>query len=181
MQFWKICFILTYILSARFQLKNLNALAWLGTHHYKICSKNHDLESLQPQGFEPAPCCVKSDDALAQWITGPQSWIVHGWKVQSWSLGLKYPVTMSKTSCFITYFSISWIMLCYIYLSTIQTIIKYLFICKWKQMKILKDKLIVRLSVICTFGITFWLTYVNKFWSGGKEKQEVNKLDVILI
>jgi hypothetical protein len=42
-------------------------------------------------------------------------------------------------------------------------------------MKILKDDLIVRLSVICTFGITFWLTYVNKFWSGGKEKQEVNK------
>ena len=87
---------------------------------------------------------------------------------------------MSKTSCFITYFSISWIMLCYIYLSTIQTIIKYLFICKWKRMKILKDDLIVRLSVICTFGITFWLTYVNKFWSGGKEKPTVNKFNAIL-
>ena len=47
-------------------------------------------------------------------------------------------------------------------------------------MKILKDDLIVRLSVICTFGITFWLTYVNKFWSGGKEKPTVNKFNAIL-
>ena len=100
--------------------------------------------------------------------------------LESWSLGLKCPVTMSKTSCFITYFSISWMILCYIYLSTIQTIMKYLFICKWKRMKILKDDLIVRLSVICTFGITFWLTYVNKFWSGGKDKPTVNKFNASL-
>ena len=47
-------------------------------------------------------------------------------------------------------------------------------------MKILNDDLIVRLSVIYTFGITFWLTYVNKFWSGGKEKVAVNKFNAIL-
>ena len=41
-------------------------------------------------------------------------------------------------------------------------------------MKVLKDDLIVRLSVVCTFGMTFWLTYVNKFWSQGTDKPTVS-------
>ena len=81
---------------------------------------------------------------------------------------------MSPTLCFMTYFSISWIMLIYVYLSTIQTILMYLFICKWKHMKIMNDDLIVRLSLICTIGITFWLTYVHKFWSQGKDNKQVS-------
>ena len=81
---------------------------------------------------------------------------------------------MSPTLCFMIYFSISWIMLIYVYLSTIQTILMYLFICKWKHMKIMNDDLIVRLSLICTIGITFWLTYVHKFWSQGKDNKQVS-------
>ena len=82
---------------------------------------------------------------------------------------------MSETSCFITYFTISWIMLCYICLSTIQTTFTYLFLCRWKCMKIMNDDLIVRLSLICTLSFTFWLTFVNKVWlGGGKDKPTVS-------
>lgn len=55
------------------------------------------------------------------------------------------------------------------FLLTIQIGLRYLFICRWKHMKVMKDDLIVSLVLICTFGATIWLMVVKSL-SPGKPK-----------
>ena len=55
------------------------------------------------------------------------------------------------------------------FLVTIQIGLRYLFICRWKHMRVMKDDLIVLLVLICTFGATIWLMVVKSL-SPGKPK-----------
>ena len=47
------------------------------------------------------------------------------------------------------------------FLVTIQIGLRYLFICRWKHMRVMKDDLIVILVLVCTFGATIWLMVVK--------------------
>ena len=65
-------------------------------------------------------------------------------------------------------------------LSTIEFVLRYQFICKWKCMRVMNDNLIVELSIICTTGATLWLSFA-KFLSPGREfLPEVSKVEIFL-
>ena len=87
---------------------------------------------------------------------------------------------LPKTACIFTFFLRSWILDAYVILSTIEFVLRYQFICKWKCMRVMNDNLIVELSIICTTGATLWLSFA-KFLSPGREfLPEVSKVEFFL-
>ena len=81
----------------------------------------------------------------------------------------------SKT-CDIICFARNWfLMVCSATLS-IQIIMRYHFVCKWKRIRVMKDNLIVRLVIICTFGGTIWLSFTKSYVF---EEEQVLKVNCI--
>ena len=73
------------------------------------------------------------------------------------------------STCGIAYWTRNMIFMEATFLVTIQIGLRYLFICRWKHMRVMKDDLIVLLVLICTFGATIWLMVVKSL-SPGKPK-----------
>ena len=83
----------------------------------------------------------------------------------------------SKT-CDIICFARNWfLMVCSATLS-IQIIMRYHFVCKWKRIRVMKDNLIARLVIICTFGGTIWLNFAKSYVF---EEEQVIKVTCIQV
>jgi hypothetical protein len=58
---------------------------------------------------------------------------------------------------------------------SIQIIMRYHFVCKWKRIRVMKDNLIVRLAIICTFGGTIWLSFAKSYVFEEEQVLKVNE------
>ena len=82
---------------------------------------------------------------------------------------------LPSITCDIICFARNWfLMVCSATLS-IQIIMRYHFVCKWKRIRVMKDNLIVRLVIICTFGGTIWLTFTKSYVFGEETVLKVNE------
>ena len=61
-------------------------------------------------------------------------------------------------------------------LITIHIGLRYLFICKWRRMRIMNDDLIVRLAVICTIATALWLSFVKLSSPGRPQIMKVHNM-----
>ena len=91
----------------------------------------------------------------------------------SWNNNILFSVSLSVSFCV---FPCSKGHFIRAYLDTIWMTLRYHFVCKWKRIRVMKDNLIARLVIICTFGGTIWLNFAKSYVF---EEEQVIKVNCI--